>query len=170
MNKFILAGVAGLLLLGGSGGMQPAAAQGAPGGSYLGSCGDVAVRGDRLAATCRRRAGREQRSEISGFRRCVGDIGNDNGVLHCNFPGGPVWGQVVARPGPPAPAYAPPPAYGGSPRGGERAHFERCRELRHRIDELRDRRDQARDPGERSRLEFRLREMHERERDEECRH
>ena len=104
------------LLLAATGGWQPAQAQRAPQGSYLGSCVNVVVRGDNVVATCRKQDGGEQRSEICGFPRCTGDIGNDNGVLHCNFAGGPVWGVVAGRGGPPAPAYvAPAPAYAPGP-------------------------------------------------------
>jgi hypothetical protein len=141
------------LLLGATGWSPPAEAQRAPQGSYLGSCVGVVVRGDNLAATCRKPDGTEQRSQISGFRRCTGDIGNANGVLHCNFPGGPVWGVVTGRGGPPAPAYvsrapayvppayAPAPGYVPPPAGWEQAHWQRCRHLHERVEELRDRRE-----------------------------
>ena len=166
------------LVLSLAGWAPPAEAQRAPQGSYLGSCGGVVVRGDNLSATCRKRDGGEQRSEISGFRRCTGDIGNDNGVLHCNFPGGPVWGVVTSRGGPPAPAYvpqapapayvpqapayAPPPAYAPAPgyarppSGWEQARWERCRHLHERAEELRYRRDHTYDPQERERIQYRL--------------
>jgi hypothetical protein len=151
------------LLLAATGWSPSAEAQRAPSGSYLGSCGGVVVRGDNLAATCRNRDGGEQRSEISGFRRCTGDIGNENGVLHCNFAGGPVWGVVIGRGGPPAPAYvppapayAPPPAYGAPPADWERARWERCHHLHERVEELRARREQTYDPQERERIQYRL--------------
>jgi hypothetical protein len=32
-----------------------------------------------------RRLRRQQPSSLAGFRRCVGDIGNNNGALHCNL-------------------------------------------------------------------------------------
>lgn len=150
----------------------PAEAQRPPQGSYLGSCVGVVVRGDNLAATCRKRDGGEQRSEISGYRRCTGDIGNDNGVLHCNFPGGPVWGVVTSRGGPPAPAYvpqapayvppapayvpAPAPGYVAPPSGWEAARWERCRHLHQRVEELRYRREHTYDPQERERIQYQL--------------
>jgi len=152
-------------------GWPPAAeAQRAPQGSYLGSCVEVVVRGDNLSANCPKRDGGHQRSAISGYRKCTGDIGNDNGVLHCNFPGGPVWGVVTGRAGPPAPAYvppapayvppapgyAPPPAYGGAPAGWERARWERCHHLYQRVEELRERREHTYDPQERERIQYRL--------------
>jgi hypothetical protein len=170
--KVALAALA-VLLLTAAGWSSPAEAQRAPQGSYLGSCGAVVARGDNLAATCRKHDGGEQRSEITGFRRCTGDIGNDNGVLHCNFAGGPVWGVVVGRAGPPAPAYippapgyAPPPAY-GAPAGWEQARWRRCHHLHERVEELRDRRERTYDPEERERIRWRLRQT--REELERCR-
>ena len=167
--RFAFAAVAALMLAA-TGWSPPAEAQRAPQGSYLGSCAGVVVRGDNLAATCRRHDGGEQRSEISGFHRCTGDIGNENGVLHCNFAGGPVWGVVIGRGGPPAPAYVPPvpayvpaapayvppPVYGAPPVGWERARWERCHHLHERVEELRARREQTYDPQERERIQYRL--------------
>jgi hypothetical protein len=157
------------LVLAATGWSPPAEAQRAPQGSYLGSCTGVVVRGDNLAATCRRQDGAEQRSEITGFHRCTGDIGNANGVLHCNFPGGPVWGVVTGRGGPPAPAYVPqrpayepPPAYAPGPRyaappaGWEQSRWQRCHQLYERVEELRERREHAYDPQERERIQYRL--------------
>jgi hypothetical protein len=165
--KIAWPGITAALLLAATGWQQPAQAQRAPQGSYLGSCSGVVARGDNLAATCRRRDGGEQRSELSGFRRCTGDIGNDNGVLHCNFAGGPVWGVVVGRAGPPPaavvppPAYVPapayvPPVYSAPPAGWERARWERCRHLHERVEELRARREHTYDPRERERISYRL--------------
>ena len=157
------------VLLAATGWSPPAQAQRTPQGSYLNSCAGGVVRGDNLAATGRRQDGREQRSEISGFRRCTGDIGNADGVLHCNSPGGPVWGVVTGRGGPPAPAYvpqapayAPPPAYAPGPRyaappaGWEQARWQRCRHLYERVEELRERREHTYDPQERERIQYRL--------------
>ena len=59
-----------------------AAAQ--PPGSYLRSCRDVAMRGGSLVAVCRRIDRRWQPTRLDAVRRCVGDIGNDNGTLVCN--------------------------------------------------------------------------------------
>ena len=101
----------------------------------------------RPAASRRRRAAQR----LSGFNRCTGDIGNDNGVLHCNFAGGPVWAASSAaavrrrtgamcrrrRPTRRPPAYAPPPAYGAPPAGWEQARWERCHHLHQRVEELR---------------------------------
>src|SRR5881394_3620401 len=76
------------VLLAGVAWMQPAAAQGLPQGSYLRSCMGAALRGDTLVATCRRADGREQQTSLPDVRRCVGDIGNNNGNLQCNYGGG----------------------------------------------------------------------------------
>src|SRR5437660_3154219 len=102
----IASGALAALLLAGIGWSSQAHAQGVPQGSYLRSCTNVAKQGDALVATCRRADGREERSALAGVRRCVGDIGNSNGVLQCNVQGGGVaFGQVVQGPGPgPGPA------------------------------------------------------------------
>jgi hypothetical protein len=64
---------------------QPVHAQGMPQGSYQQTCSNIQIQGDTLTATCRMRGGRQQPSSLAGFRRCVGDIGNNNGALHCNL-------------------------------------------------------------------------------------
>jgi hypothetical protein len=61
-----------------------ASAHAQPRGSYLRSCTDVHMRGGALVATCRRADGRMQRTVLENVRRCVGDIGNQNGRLVCN--------------------------------------------------------------------------------------
>ena len=153
-----LAGV----LLAGSVWMQPAAAQGLPQGSYLGSCAGAALRGDTLVATCRRTDGREQRTSLPDVRRCVGDIGNNNGNLQCNYGGG--------RAGP-GPGYDDrrrgEPGY-GERRYGEEAR-ERCFGLRREADDLRARLDREFNPMERARTEGRLREVREQEERMGCR-
>lgn len=54
-----------------------------PQGSYLGSCSDVSVRGDRLYASCRD-SGRNTRASSLDISRCRGaDISNSNGLLVC---------------------------------------------------------------------------------------
>jgi hypothetical protein len=76
-----------------------AQAQGTPQGSYLQTCTDVRIEGNALSATCRGTGNRKQRSSLAGFQRCAGDIGNNNGVLQCNFAdGSPGRGTVVAAP------------------------------------------------------------------------
>jgi hypothetical protein len=55
-----------------------------PQGSYLSSCTNVRMEGGSLTAICRRADGREQRTALRDFNQCIGDIGNNNGVLRCN--------------------------------------------------------------------------------------
>jgi hypothetical protein len=80
----ILAGAAAALLITGSVVAPPALAQSAPAGSYRGSCTDVRVEDRTLTAVCRIADGRAQRTTLTDVNRCVGDIGNDNGMLTCN--------------------------------------------------------------------------------------
>ena len=137
--------------------VQPAAAQGLPQGSYLRSCNGAALHGDTLVATCRRADGREQRSSLADVRRCVGDIGNNNGNLQCNYGGGragPVPGYGERRYGE--------PGYGGEMR-------ERCIGLHREAENLRIRMDREWNPLERSRTEGRLREVQEQEARAGCR-
>jgi hypothetical protein len=74
-----------------------AEAQGMPQGSYLQSCRDIGIQGDSLVAVCRTVDGRGQRTTLAAVNHCVGDIGNNNGNLQCNYDGG-----------------APQPGYGSS--------------------------------------------------------
>ena len=60
----------------------PAAAQ-MPGGSYLQSCRDAQLHGDRLVATCRNEHGRWSRTALSNIGRCAGGIANSDGRLVC---------------------------------------------------------------------------------------
>jgi CVNH domain len=78
-----------------------AQAQGVPRGSYLRSCQDIRVRGDTLLAVCRTVDGRGQRTNLPQVSRCVGDIGNNNGNLQCNYADGgpPPYGQAPPQPG-----------------------------------------------------------------------
>lgn len=69
-------------------GLAGAAHAQVPPGSYQRSCFHAHMQGDRLMAVCRRIDGRMQRTVLPEVRRCVGDIGNQNGVLTCNR-GGP---------------------------------------------------------------------------------
>jgi hypothetical protein len=87
----------------------PAEAQGVPGGSYLQSCGEVGMQGDTLFAVCRTMDGRGQRAQLPAVSQCVGDIGNNNGNLNCNYAGaGPPPGQQPY-------GQQPPPGYGYGP-------------------------------------------------------
>src|SRR5947207_10958797 len=78
--------VAGLLLAG-LGSLQSASAQGLPGGSYLRTCQNAYVQGDTLVATCRRTDGYAQQTSLPAVHSCVGDVGNRNGALTCNYAG-----------------------------------------------------------------------------------
>jgi len=143
----------------------PAEAQRVPQGSYRRSCSDIGVWGaDTLVATCRTRDGQAIRTGLPDVNRCVGDIGNNNGILQCTLRGGRL-GRGYAMGGPPVggpPPYAAPPPPGDYGRGEAR---ERCRRLSHQADELRDQREQAFDPHQRERIEHRLHEVRERLRD-----
>jgi hypothetical protein len=65
----------------------PAAAQ-MPAGSYLQSCHDVQIRGDRLTATCRTQEGSWNQTSLSNIGQCAGGISNYNGRLACGTHGG----------------------------------------------------------------------------------
>src|SRR3954447_7926682 len=65
----------------------PAAAQ-MPRGSYLQSCHDVQVRGDRLTATCRTQDGDWNHTSLSNIDQCAGGISNYHGRLVCGTHGG----------------------------------------------------------------------------------
>ena len=94
------------LLLAGIAWSPSTQAQWVPPGSYLQTCRDIAMRGDRLYAVCRTVDGRARRTELRWVRRCVGDIGNNNGMLQCSY------GDAQ----PPGRSYgAPPPGYGYGP-------------------------------------------------------
>src|SRR4029077_9373857 len=94
------------------GGVSFSACAQAPQGSYLGSCTNIRMEGRSLTAVCRRADGREQRTALGDVNQCVGDIGNNNGVLRCNRGQAPAPGYGQA----PAPGYgygqAPAPGYG----------------------------------------------------------
>jgi CVNH domain len=54
-----------------------------PSGSYLGSCRDVHVGGDDLHARCQTRDGGWHDTGLDDYRKCRGDIINDDGNLRC---------------------------------------------------------------------------------------
>ena len=83
---------AGMLLLVGS---VPAEAQRVPGGSYLRTCTNVRMFGNRLVADCRRKNGSWNRTALN-IRRCDGRIANFNGHLTCDF-SGPGFGSSRPR-------------------------------------------------------------------------
>src|ERR1700732_1419779 len=90
------------------GGVSFSACAQAPQGSYLGSCTNIRMEGRRLTAVCRRADGREQRTALGDVNQCIGDIGNNNGVLQCNRGQAPAAGYGQA----PAPGYGQAPGYG----------------------------------------------------------
>jgi hypothetical protein len=56
-----------------------------PRGTYLDSCDGARVEGASLIARCRGGDGMEHHSALLNYDRCVGDIGNNGGVLGCNM-------------------------------------------------------------------------------------
>jgi hypothetical protein len=62
----------------------PAQAQGVPGGSYLQSCTNVRMFGDRVVAECRRADGSWDRTSLN-VSRCIGGLANANGQLTCGY-------------------------------------------------------------------------------------
>jgi hypothetical protein len=144
----IVSGALAAVVLVGLGWSMPAQAQGLPQGSYLNSCNGARVEGDTLVARCRTADGREERSALAGFPRCIGDIGNSNGSLACNM-----GGRAQAVP------VGPGPGYGSG--------YDRCGGLRREAEDLRVRLDREFNPLERARIEGQLREVHEQE--ERCR-
>jgi hypothetical protein len=74
----------------------PALAQGVPGGSYLQSCSNARMSGDRLVAECQRPDGSWNRTALRDVGRCVGGVANMNGQLTCNY-GEPGYGSSDAR-------------------------------------------------------------------------
>jgi hypothetical protein len=162
----IVMGALAAVLLTGLGWSATAEAQGIPQGSYLQSCNGARIEGDTLVARCRTVDGREQRSALATVNRCVGDIGNNNGQLQCNYAGGRAQG-------------VPAPGYGERERYGERGRYgraeagygsdrgEQCRGLHREAEELRERLEREYNPIERARTEGRLHEV--RAQQERCR-
>jgi hypothetical protein len=87
----VIAGAAMLLSV-----ATPALAQGVPGGSYLQSCSNARMFGDRLVAECQRTDGSWDRTALRDVGRCVGGVANMNGQLTCNY-GEPGYGSSDDR-------------------------------------------------------------------------
>ena len=106
----IALGLAAAVVLGG---VSFSACAQVPQGSYLGSCTNIRMEGRTLTAVCRRADGREQRTALGDVNQCIGDIGNNNGVLRCNRGQAPAPGYGYGQA--PAPGYgygqAPAPGY-----------------------------------------------------------
>ncbi|WP_437898729.1 hypothetical protein [Sorangium sp. So ce124] len=54
-----------------------------PRGSYSRTCRDIRTERGTLFARCEDRRGHFNRTRLDDFRRCRGDIANDNGRLRC---------------------------------------------------------------------------------------
>lgn len=67
-----------------------------PGGSYARSCEQPFVDGQNLRANCRNRGGRLAATTLLDFRRCTGDISNDDGALRCSRGSLPPAGSYTA--------------------------------------------------------------------------
>jgi hypothetical protein len=80
-------------------GYPNAAVAGLPGGTYTQSCQEVHIDGDDLVARCQNTSGNLHDAKLDDYRKCGGDIVNDNGKLRC-----------IATPGYQA-AYPPQPGY-----------------------------------------------------------
>jgi hypothetical protein len=76
-----------------------------PAGSYVQTCRDVKVGGDDLHARCQTSDGAWHDTKFDDYRKCKGDIANENGNLRC-VAGAPYNGRVGS--------YGPGP-YGGGP-------------------------------------------------------
>lgn len=114
-SKFGLTAGAAMLL---SALAAPALAQNVPLGSYLRSCQNVQIQGDRLVAECRRADGRWSRTALD-VDRCVGGIANMDGRLTCNH-GDRSYGSPREEDNGRWPGYDHGPGYGSSygPQGG----------------------------------------------------
>lgn len=83
-----------------SGYSTPTGVGNGPTGSYLQSCQDVKVKGDDLHARCQTQSGDTRDAKLDDYRKCNGDIINDDGHLRC-VTGAPVGATgVYGRPGP----------------------------------------------------------------------
>ena len=58
-----------------------------PNGSYKNSCRNIRVDGKQLKAQCERKNGSWKNSSLK-YKKCKGDISNDNGNLSCDGGGG----------------------------------------------------------------------------------
>jgi hypothetical protein len=152
---------------------RSAEAQALPGGSYQQSCTQAHWAGTTLAAECRAADGKMRGTGLPNANRCVGDIGNNNGQLQCNYapgtpaaPASPPRGPAPApgnQPGYSAPGYNPPPGpppgpgY-GQPGYGYEPRRAQCEELWRRTQDLRAQLQYAPWGPDRERLEYRLNE------------
>ena len=104
--------ISALILVAGTFGGSVARAQALPQGSYQRSCEQLHWAGTTLVAECRRADGRMTGTGLPSANKCVGDIGNNNGQLQCNYAGGTA--SPGSRPAPQQPNYGSgQPGYGG---------------------------------------------------------
>jgi hypothetical protein len=80
--------VLALIPVAGAVGGSVARAQALPQGSYQRSCEQIHWSGTTLVAECKRMDGRKTGTGLANANKCVGDIGNNNGQLQCNYAGG----------------------------------------------------------------------------------
>jgi hypothetical protein len=80
--------VAALILAASVIGGPVARAQALPQGSYQRSCEQIHWAGTTLVAECKRADGRKTGAGLPNANKCVGDIGNNNGQLQCNYAAG----------------------------------------------------------------------------------
>lgn len=109
-----------------SGYSAPGGSVAGPAGSYLQSCENVQIKGDDLHAQCRTRNGDVRDAKLDDYRKCTGDIVNEDGHLHCGT------GAPVAATGPRGPYGAPAP-YGrpgyGTVSGPNGSYMQTCTEI-----------------------------------------
>jgi len=79
MARLILAALAACFTMAGA-----ASAADAPQGSYLETCRNPYVEGDKLHAECQDDAGKWKKTWLQGYQYCAGDITNEDGLLKCN--------------------------------------------------------------------------------------
>lgn len=79
MARLTIAAFAACMLMTGA-----ASAAEVPQGSYLETCRNAVIDGERLNAECQNDAGKWKKTWLQGYRYCAGDIANENGVLVCN--------------------------------------------------------------------------------------
>jgi hypothetical protein len=97
-------------------GATSAEAQALPSGSYQRSCEQIHWAGTTLVAECRKADGRPNGTGLPTANRCVGDIGNNNGQLQCNYASGAQ--SPSSSPAPRSPSQPSQPSQGYNPSQG----------------------------------------------------
>lgn len=107
-----------------SGYSSPGQSAAGPSGSYLQSCQDVQIKGDDLHARCQTRSGDMRDAKLDDYRKCTGDIVNEDGHLHCGT------GAPVAAPGPYGPRGPyPGPATSSNVNGPNGSYIQTCTDI-----------------------------------------